>query len=87
MIQDQSSLRISSPRKRRIGQTLRELINKFVLTLSIDAERIHMDIANTLRVKFRISSLRYVRGLFEVGAWPNYFLFLILQLKFQTKII
>ena len=37
-------------------------------------------------MKFRISSLRHVRGLFEAGAWPNYFLFLILQLKSQTKI-
>ena len=37
-------------------------------------------------IKFRISSLRHERGLFETGAWPNYFLFLILQLKYQTKI-
>ena len=29
--------------------------------------------------------LRQVRGLFEAGAWPNYFLNLILQLKTQTK--
>ena len=30
--------------------------------------------------------LRQVRGLFEAGAWPNFFLNLILQLKSQTKI-